>query len=324
MHSAILTSLTLLNCPFLVNLSDPSAKLFGKTSNGRLWEHILHYLVVALDPPSLQRFTDCYPPTTLLQAKEFRLVVFKSLDALRKTRAIQLPALARLTFRKSDLDNVRSDRFERLILAITSDLLSHQIKIESTYDGRAIIPPVYTPPPTLPVELQLKLTRAQTLLQTNELLNSIIQMSNNQKSWTQQGKEFKKLAITLQDTLDQIRIDKHLQNPAAIASDVERLVQTHASLSQETLQVATQLISWLKTEYKPITHKLISESNLESLDHDQLRLHPSKELALKIQSLSQQRQFQLFNSNGELDIVALIEAWMGLYSNLDMENSILW
>ncbi|XJO76256.1 hypothetical protein BDV3_006806 [Batrachochytrium dendrobatidis] len=324
MHSAILTSLTLLNCPFLVNLSDPSAKLFGKTSNGRLWEHILHYLVVALDPPSLQRFTDCYPPTTLLQAKEFRLVVFKSLDALRKTRAIQLPALARLTFRKSDLDNVRSDRFERLILAITSDLLSHQIKIESTYDGRAIIPPVYTPPPTLPVELQLKLTRAQTLLQTNELLNSIIQMSNNQKSWTQQGKEFKKLATTLQDTLDQIRIDKHLQNPAAIASDVERLVQTHASLSQETLQVATQLISWLKTEYKPITHKLISESNLESLDHDQLRLHPSKELALKIQSLSQQRQFQLFNSNGELDIVALIQAWMGLYSNLDMENSILW
>ncbi|KAJ8322911.1 hypothetical protein QVD99_007404 [Batrachochytrium dendrobatidis] len=324
MHSAILTSLTLLNCPFLVNLSDPSAKLFGKTSNGRLWEHILHYLVVALDPPSLQRFTDCYPPTTLLQAKEFRLVVFKSLDALRKTRAIQLPALARLTFRKSDLDNVRSDRFKRLILAITSDLLSHQIKIESTYDGRAIIPPVYTPPPTLPVELQLKLTRAQTLLQTNELLNSIIQMSNNQKSWTQQGKEFKKLAITLQDTLDQIRIDKHLQNPAAIASDVERLVQTHASLSQETLQVATQLISWLKTEYKPITPKLISESNLESLDHDQLRLHPSKELALKIQSLSQQRQFQLFNSNGELDIVALIEAWMGLYSNLDMENSILW
>ncbi|OAJ42708.1 hypothetical protein BDEG_26127 [Batrachochytrium dendrobatidis JEL423] len=324
MHSAILTSLTLLNCPFLVNLSDPSAKLFGKTSNGRLWEHILHYLVVALDPPSLQRFTDCYPPTTLLQAKEFRLVVFKSLDALRKTRAIQLPALARLTFRKSDLDNVRSDRFERLILAITSDLLSHQIKIESTYDGRAIIPPVYTPPLTLPVELQLKLTRAQTLLQTNELLNSIIQMSNNQKSWTQQGKEFKKLATTLQDTLDQIRIDKHLQNPAAIASDVERLVQTHASLSQETLQVATQLISWLKTEYKPITHKLISESNLESLDHDQLRLHPSKELALKIQSLSQQRQFQLFNSNGELDIVALIQAWMGLYSNLDMENSILW
>ncbi|KAJ8322912.1 hypothetical protein O5D80_008434 [Batrachochytrium dendrobatidis] len=204
MHSAILTSLTLLNCPFLVNLSDPSAKLFGKTSNGRLWEHILHYLVVALDPPSLQRFTDCYPPTTLLQAKEFRLVVFKSLDALRKTRAIQLPALARLTFRKSDLDNVRSDRFKRLILAITSDLLSHQIKIESTYDGRAIIPPVYTPPPTLPVELQLKLTRAQTLLQTNELLNSIIQMSNNQKSWTQQGKEFKKLAITLQDTLASI------------------------------------------------------------------------------------------------------------------------
>ncbi|KAH9257476.1 hypothetical protein BASA81_004405 [Batrachochytrium salamandrivorans] len=268
MHSAILSSLTLLDCPHLLDIHDPDAALFGKTPNVRLWEHILHHVVVSLDPPSAKHFTNCYPSASGPQAKEFRLIVYKSLDTIRKTVPTQFPALASLTFRKSDLDNIRSDRFERLVLSAISDLLYRTVgrEVVSPIDASTAPPLIYTPPPTLPIDLQLKLMRAQALLQIGDILESIVDMDKNQRCW------------------------KHLADKLC----------TQAEVLQEKLSI------------------------LESLDHDQLRLHPSKDLAIEIQSLSQQRQFQLFSPTGELDLVAMIETWMGLYGNVDVENSIMW
>ncbi|KAH6598621.1 hypothetical protein BASA50_003657 [Batrachochytrium salamandrivorans] len=326
MHSAILSSLTLLDCPHLLDIHDPDAALFGKTPNVRLWEHILHHVVVSLDPPSAKHFTNCYPSASGPQAKEFRLIVYKSLDTIRKTVPTQFPALASLTFRKSDLDNIRSDRFERLVLSAISDLLYRTVgrEVVSPIDASTAPPLIYTPPPTLPIDLQLKLMRAQALLQIGDILESIVDMDKNQRCWKHLADKLCTQAEVLQEKLNQICAEKDHSNSGAISFEVEQLSQLHSNLSLDTLQTATELLSWMESVYQPITSNLLKQSILESLDHDQLRLHPSKDLAIEIQSLSQQRQFQLFSPTGELDLVAMIETWMGLYGNADVENSIMW
>ena len=71
-----------------------------------------------------QLFENTYPCLVKGQGKEFRLACFKFIEILRKSQvANTFPLLQSIMARKSDLDDFRGERFERIILILTSALL---------------------------------------------------------------------------------------------------------------------------------------------------------------------------------------------------------
>ncbi|KAL2918504.1 hypothetical protein HK105_201905 [Polyrhizophydium stewartii] len=293
MDKAILTALGLQRCPALQELPDPAAALFGSSPSTKLWERILHFLVVKLDPELSQRFQDCFPTTTPAHSRDFRLALHKSLESLRKAPGASFPLLQQLTMRKSDLDSVRGDRFERIVLALASEALSCQT---AAMHGA---PPVFEPPASLPPDMQLKLLRAHTLLRLDELLESIASMGEARASWTRLGSELGEQSEQLEATLA-TRADLTDRNQASLGAEmssnassgldaeIQSLSRTQEKLSSEMMSTTSALTSWLTEEYRPITPAEAESIRQESISHDSLLLRPSQEASWQIQKLSQE------------------------------------
>nr|KAJ3421383.1 hypothetical protein HK105_003697 [Polyrhizophydium stewartii] len=312
MDKAILTALGLQRCPALQELPDPAAALFGSSPSTKLWERILHFLVVKLDPELSQRFQDCFPTTTPAHSRDFRLALHKSLESLRKAPGASFPLLQQLTMRKSDLDSVRGDRFERIVLALASEALSCQT---AAMHGA---PPVFEPPASLPPDMQLKLLRdaaasqAHTLLRLDELLESIASMGEARASWTRLGSELGEQSEQLEATLA-TRADLTDRNQASLGAEmssnassgldaeIQSLSRTQEKLSSEMMSTTSALTSWLTEEYRrewkdaddwdfgaAITPAEAESIRQESISHDSLLLRPSQEASWQIQKLSQE------------------------------------
>jgi DNA repair exonuclease SbcCD ATPase subunit len=104
MNQTILSNLRLLEI-----IKPEENQLFSKTINSKLWEKVLYNLVLICGgTPTM--FEHCYPVSMKTQ-KDFKLVVFKYLETIKVDRVM---------FRKSDIDVYRGERFERVVLNLST------------------------------------------------------------------------------------------------------------------------------------------------------------------------------------------------------------
>ncbi|KAI8902359.1 hypothetical protein BC833DRAFT_616827 [Globomyces pollinis-pini] len=95
--------------------------LFGNKVNVKVWEQIFFDIIKLMDQDFInQNFITCFPISTPSQSKEFKSKLFKYFEVLKKSDG---SCLNSIIFRKSDLDDFRGQRFERLSLALTNDAL---------------------------------------------------------------------------------------------------------------------------------------------------------------------------------------------------------
>eukprot|EP00842_Homolaphlyctis_polyrhiza_P002679 jgi/Hompol1/3411/HPOL_003229-RA len=279
MESALVSVLSQLGCPHLDGLADPRSALFGRSSNQQLWESIQHYLLVALDASHASKFIGCYPATDPSEHREFRQVAWKLVDSLRKPQ--QPSPLQFASLRKSDFDSYSGDRFQRAMLALASEVLANRISQMAADSQREMSDSAAQssclPPPSLPAELHLKLLRAQVIVQGNELAKLVMSIHESQQAWASLASDFLKQEAELQSTLLTSKAKSYNGNAAIDASE-------------------------------------IAATEIQVLDHDNLQLRPSQELALEIQRLSEEGKFQLFDQHGALDLAAYIETWTRLHS----------
>lgn len=99
-------------------------RLFHKEADPKQWESLLFQICNILDPTlATQLFESCYPAALKPQSKVYRTNLFKFAETLKRTGV--LPAM--LMFRKSDFEELRGPRFERVVCAMLNILIQNQI-----------------------------------------------------------------------------------------------------------------------------------------------------------------------------------------------------
>jgi hypothetical protein len=121
MRDIILTNIRLLQ---IIDTSE-ECELFSKSVNNRVWEKVLYHLVLLHDPSTASLFHNCYPVLVRTQSKDFRLAIYKYLDTMK------LNELKSMMIRKSDLDDFRGERFERIVLVVSTLALQKRFDLES-------------------------------------------------------------------------------------------------------------------------------------------------------------------------------------------------
>jgi hypothetical protein len=127
MRDIILTNIRLLQ----IIDKEEECELFAKSVNNRVWEKVLYHLVLICDPTTVSLFENCYPVLIRTQSKDFRLAVFKYLDTIKANE------LKAIMIRKSDLDDFRGERFERIVLLVSTVALQKRFVLEQIPDHHA-------------------------------------------------------------------------------------------------------------------------------------------------------------------------------------------
>ena len=96
----------------------------------------LAFGVQELDQVHPQLFESNYPCLVKGQSKEFRLACFKFIELLRKSPSAN-PSVQNLMLRKSDLDDFRGERFERVVLILTTALLEQAVTSRACFSSSA-------------------------------------------------------------------------------------------------------------------------------------------------------------------------------------------
>lgn len=119
--------LTLLGYPGL----RPDGPLFARP-NAKLLEEVLHFLFHSYSSSECDlRFRDCWPPTTALLAKQFRVAALRWSEELKRTSAWPREC----ALRKSWLDESVGERLEECLRGIAEFLVTREATGPSTAES---------------------------------------------------------------------------------------------------------------------------------------------------------------------------------------------
>lgn len=99
----------------------------GHPKSGAMLEHLLYFLFMAYDPElTRERLKNCWPVLDRPQGREFRSILLKWIDELKRQPRSQVSSviLHNMTARKSILDDPRGERFEIFLAALTTFILA--------------------------------------------------------------------------------------------------------------------------------------------------------------------------------------------------------
>lgn len=124
--SLLLTNLRLLNYGFDAENSFPiTVDVFTSLTNkGKAFEHIIYHLFRTFDPEECElKLQGCWPIFEPSQSRELRNAVFKWLEDLKKSGR-----LAGVLIRRTTLDDCCGQRYEELLLALSTMVLRDRIE----------------------------------------------------------------------------------------------------------------------------------------------------------------------------------------------------
>ncbi|RPB26029.1 hypothetical protein L211DRAFT_71691 [Terfezia boudieri ATCC MYA-4762] len=134
--SLLLTNLQLLDYYSSDGAFPISIETFTSLKNkGKAFEHIVHHLFHVYQPTeAATRFQACWPIYEPIQSKELRNIAFKWLSDLKKSG--QLQTGGNVVIRRSLLDDCSGEKYEELLLALSTMVLRNQVEREVFHDKK--------------------------------------------------------------------------------------------------------------------------------------------------------------------------------------------
>ncbi|KAJ3067771.1 hypothetical protein HDU98_009032 [Podochytrium sp. JEL0797] len=312
---AVFSGLSLLG--FDETLSAPVETLFAKGSasaNPKAFEAVAHFLLCEAGCGCVDKeaFRGCWPVADRGAARDFRTIVVKQLDLLKKCGA--LPNT--LQIRRSFFDDARGDRFEHAILALTT----HVISCTMNNEYKECISP-------LPDHLSNAASPTPSTLQ--DLQSAIQDLSAKfhhdtshrdaeTKEWIEYGtflsNEFRTRLVEI-EKLTEIRNEMQA-NPIFVdgvgVGEFEALKQVHAEKLDSVRELWRDCLAWIETNQennKIITSVMNQRANIHSIDASTARLEIPNELSEQFRKEIQAERINPYAEGGMLDMVSVVKLW---------------
>ncbi|KAL1924065.1 uncharacterized protein VTP21DRAFT_7100 [Calcarisporiella thermophila] len=207
-------------------------------------EIVTWFLLQKLDPRNAEeRFISCWPPLDVAQAREYRNIVFKWIEQLKKDGFLP----ANLIVRRSFFDECRGDRFERILLALSTHVI--QVVIARDYKQYIKLPSVAKEDPSKPdIKDKLQICIWE---QSQNFLKQTQQRHKAREGW-------KRTAAKLTSTYDSISETKtQLTTKRAIFNDGLDVVNKFESMSlNDVEEYREQQLERIRTQWKRCLHWL--------------------------------------------------------------------